>query len=194
MAGNRRSSSYDCFDSNRSFSTNTNFFAQRGLSTFQKFKLAGGYQKTNVWTEKKRGGRDDVNTLKEKHPREWAIFSSIDTNNDGYIDERELAKMCDQFGVGDLANAVGKLLDLDGSGKITFQELLAAFADIQALRVEARERYWNSCFGLGVAGNVAGHMAQAGEADQDAPEQTKPAAVFAFYVPKGSKERLLKNK
>ena len=93
MAGNRRSSSYDCFNSNRTYSTN--FVAQRGLSTFSKFKLEGGYQKTNVWTEKKGGERDDVVTLKEKHPREWAIFSSIDTNNDGYIDSRELATMCE---------------------------------------------------------------------------------------------------
>ena len=44
-----------------------------------------------------------------------------------------------------------------------------------------------------MAGNVAGHMAQAGEADEDSKAATMPAAVFAFYVPDGSKERLMKN-
>lgn len=56
-------------------------------------------------------------------------------------------------------DVVENLLDLDHTGKITFQELIIAFADISVLRTEARLRYWNSCFGLGVAGNVAGHMA-----------------------------------
>ena len=127
--------------------------------------------------------KDDILKFKEQHPREWAILSQIDTNNDGVIDKGELKTMCEQFGLGDLTDIVVQLLDRDNDEKITFQELLAAFADIQALRTEARQRYWNSCFGLGVAGNVASLMAQAGEADEEEPQQTKPDALFAFYVP-----------
>lgn len=49
------------------------------------------------------------------------------------------------------------------------------------------EKKWNRTFGLGVAGNVAGHMEQAGEAgpsDANDPPPKTPAGVFAFYVPK----------
>ncbi len=37
--------------------------------------------------------------------------------------------------------------------------------------------------GIGVAGNVAGHMEQAGEAAAGAEPQTAPKGIFPFYVP-----------
>lgn len=98
--------------------------------------------------------------------------------------------MCDQFGFKDLAEMVTGILDENGDGDITFQELLDAFDDLKALRTEARARSWSSCFGLGVAGNVAGHVAQAGEAAAGAGTRALPTGVFPFFVPRGSKERL----
>lgn len=136
---------------------------------------------------------ESLSLSKMKHPREWAVFSSIDTNGDGLLDRDEVAAMCDQFGFGDLSDAVASILDEDGDGAVTFQELLGAFDELGELRREARLHSWSSCFGLGVAGNVAGHMAQAGEAATTDGEQKTPAAVFAFYVPEGSKERLFRN-
>lgn len=40
-----------------------------------------------------------------------------------------------------------------------------------------------ACLGLAVAGNVAGHMAQAGEAEKTAPAGKTPAGCFIFYNP-----------
>ena len=83
-----------------------------------------------TWNKLLKVQATDVEKLKEKYPREWAIFSSIDTKKDGVIDHEELKAMCDQFGFGDLEAAVWNILDLDHSGVISFQELIAHFADI----------------------------------------------------------------
>lgn len=50
------------------------------------------------------------------------------------------------------------------------------------VRNSARLKQWHRTFGLGVAGNVAGHMQQAGEADSS-HSSDMPAAVFTFYAP-----------
>ena len=49
-----------------------------------------------------------------------------------------------------------------GDGIVTFSEFVGKFQAVRAMRNEARLRFWHRTFGLGVAGNVAGHMAQAG--------------------------------
>jgi hypothetical protein len=66
---------------------------------------------------------------------------------------------------------------------IYFQQFCDNFLSVATVRREARRRHWNRTFGLGVAGNVAGHMAQAGEAEADASPQGTPEALFTFYAP-----------
>lgn len=48
------------------------------------------------------------------------------------------------------------------------------------------ELNWNECLALGIAGNIAGHLEQAGEAAafaQTPSEQGKPKGIFATYLP-----------
>lgn len=44
-------------------------------------------------------------------------------------------------------------------------------------------KLWHRTIGIGVAGNVAGHMAQAGEASADSITATEPQALFIYYIP-----------
>ena len=53
---------------------------------------------------------------------------------------------------------------------------------------------WNQVIGLGVAGNFAGHLEQAGESadfvDVVVADQNAPKGIFPFYLPGGSAEGL----
>ncbi|CAD7965067.1 unnamed protein product [Amoebophrya sp. A120] len=84
-----------------------------------------------------------------------------------------------------------------GDPGLRFEDMLEMFSEIYAVRRMARERQWRRCVGLGVAGNVAGHMEMAGEAPAKGAQpvavvekkETKaptPAAIFAFYVPEAN--------
>lgn len=120
---------------------------------------------------------------KESHPREWAIFSSIDTNDDGKVDRDELLAECKSFGRESARDDLANALDQDGDGQVDFAEFCQGFAAIAAMEAAANfHPGWGGegCFGLGVAGNVAGHMAQAGMT-QDSGKT--PANIFAFYCP-----------
>merc|ERR1719162_2307742 len=71
-------------------------------------------------------------------------------------------------------------------GFVSFAHFCKNFRAVRLVRSTARLKHWNRTVGLGVAGNVAGHMAQAGEADAPAEgdcDPTMPAAVFTFYAP-----------
>ena len=120
---------------------------------------------------------------RESHPREWAIFSSIDTNDDGKVDREELLAECKSFGRPEARNELASALDKDGDGQVDFSEFCQGFAAIAAMEAAANfHPGWGGegCFGLGVAGNVAGHMAQTGMT-QDSGKT--PTNIFAFYCP-----------
>lgn len=124
---------------------------------------------------------------RETHPREWAIFNTIDTSGDGKVDLKELQVMCEKMGASDQAEKLANILDEDNDGQISFEDFCTHFGAVKELRSLTRLRSWRECIGLGVAGNVAGHMAQAGEADPVDPgaaaAAATPAAIFAFYLP-----------
>lgn len=134
--------------------------------------------------------------LKRLHPREWAVFSAIDTNKDGIISAEELKASLNDIGsyseedMQELLKAYNMLGE--GSPKMTFEEVILSktCARIAEARNEARLRDWSTTLGLAVAGNVAGHMEQAGEAattpkeeDEEDDGKLYPAALFAYYVP-----------
>ncbi|CAD7964075.1 unnamed protein product [Amoebophrya sp. A25] len=82
---------------------------------------------------------------------------------------------------------------LENEPGVCFEDMLEMFDEIYAVRRMAREKQWKRTIGIGVAGNVAGHMEQAGEADKTPTKQEEqvktPAAIFAFYLPDGSTQR-----
>lgn len=121
---------------------------------------------------------------KVTHPREWAVFSSIDRSGDGKVSREELLSACQVMEMGDRASELQHVLDVDGDGEITFEEFCERFGVVSEARTISRLHQWDRCIGIGVAGNVAGHMAQAGEADPASPAHTAtPAAIFVFYLP-----------
>merc|ERR1719502_1102323 len=84
------------------------------------------------------------------------------------------------------AYVLQKILDPDGKGYTDFDSFCKHFDAVQMVRCSARLKAWHRTFGLGVAGNVAGHMAQAGEAEEPADGAAAPnlpAAVFTYYAP-----------
>eukprot|EP00392_Amoebophrya_sp_AT5.2_P011793 g11883.t1 len=133
--------------------------------------------------------REHVAQLKEQFPKEWAIFRNLDQNLKGFLTQEDVDQMCEAIQVPEMSEFLFDVLDRNGDGKIDFGEVVANYKIITMVRNAARFRSWKRTFGLGVAGNVAGHMDQAGEADPTSsalsggkgPEL--PAAVFAFYVP-----------
>ena len=166
----------------------------RSFSTLRRSTSfdASDYGGQNVPDEKKQA----FSRLKRKFPREWAVFSSIDLDGDGVIDTHEVMLMCDKLGIPDMADPLMDLMDTDGDGEIGFTELVTCYQSLALVRNAARLKAWNGCFGIGVAGNVAGHMEQAGEAEPSgagalatAPVDGKPAAIFSFYVPRTERSR-----
>mmetsp|Transcript_52618 Transcript_52618/g.133549 ORF Transcript_52618/g.133549 Transcript_52618/m.133549 type:complete len:406 (+) Transcript_52618:86-1303(+) len=122
---------------------------------------------------------------KESHPREWAIWKKIDENGDNKVSMTEIRKMCRKFDASAHADGLCSTLDPAGVGMVTFDFFVKNFKAVSMVRNTARLKHWNRTYGLGVAGNVAGHLAQAGEADPDADDHgaNTPAAIFTFYAP-----------
>lgn len=119
----------------------------------------------------------------QTHPREFAIFRKVDKNKDGRISREEVIRMCHDFDAAEHASVLADLLGVGEHGAVRFQAFCSNFRAISMVRQAARLKQWHRCYGLGVAGNVAGHMAQAGEADATATAAATPAAVFTFYAP-----------
>jgi len=118
------------------------------------------------------------------HPREWAIWKKVDKNRDGEVTMQEVRQMCRKFDATAHADVLCGILDPGEIGKVTFEYFCKNFPAVHMVRNTARLKMWNRTFGLGVAGNVAGHMAQAGEAEAGASAAQKtPAAVFTWYAP-----------
>lgn len=109
----------------------------------------------------------------------------MDKDEDGRISKDEVRRMCRDFDAAEHAEILADFLDPTGDGYVSFQDFCERFRAVAMVRKAARLKQWHRCYGLGVAGNVAGHMAQAGEADGHAEEaaQATPAAVFTFYAP-----------
>eukprot|EP00931_Biecheleriopsis_adriatica_P009032 TRINITY_DN110145_c0_g1_i1.p1 TRINITY_DN110145_c0_g1~~TRINITY_DN110145_c0_g1_i1.p1 ORF type:complete len:418 (+),score=71.87 TRINITY_DN110145_c0_g1_i1:59-1312(+) len=128
---------------------------------------------------------------KETHPREWAIWSKLDTDKSGTLTSEEIRKMCRNFDATSHADLLEGILDPMNYGYVTFPQFCKNFQAIAVVRAAARLKHWHRTFGLGVAGNVAGHMEQAGEADSTSPpapsaataDAATPTAVFTFYAP-----------
>lgn len=120
------------------------------------------------------------------HPREWAIWRKLDTDQSGTLTVAEIRDMCRKFDTSGSAALLVSLLDPAKKGFCTFEEFCQNFNAVTTVRREARRRHWNRTFGLGVAGNVAGHMEQAGEAEapkEGAEEPEVPAGIFTFFAP-----------
>jgi len=120
------------------------------------------------------------------YPKEWAIWQKLDRDGNGVVSNSELRTMCRKFDSSRHADFLVKCMDPDHVGFTTFPRFCKSFDAVSMIRSSARHRNWNRTYGLGVAGNVAGHMAQAGEADaaaEDAPAAKTPAAIFTFYAP-----------
>lgn len=120
---------------------------------------------------------------KDVFPREWAVWQTVDRNNKGVISNADLRAMCRKFDSSRHANFLVKIMDPEGLGVTSFPRFCKSFDAITMVRNAARYRNWNRTYGLGVAGNVAGHMQQAGEASEEEEPAKKPAAVFTFYAP-----------
>eukprot|EP00931_Biecheleriopsis_adriatica_P024529 TRINITY_DN15257_c0_g1_i1.p1 TRINITY_DN15257_c0_g1~~TRINITY_DN15257_c0_g1_i1.p1 ORF type:complete len:412 (-),score=90.68 TRINITY_DN15257_c0_g1_i1:80-1258(-) len=123
---------------------------------------------------------------KATHPVEWAIWSRIDRNKVGYVTRKDIMNLCYRFSCDEWAEHLAGVVDPDARDHVTFTDFITTFKAFQTMRRSARLKLWHRTCGIGVAGNVAGHMAQAGEASKDAAPQTKPAALFTYYMPQES--------
>ncbi|CAE8646970.1 unnamed protein product, partial [Polarella glacialis] len=121
--------------------------------------------------------------LQQHHPREWAIWKKIDRDRSGFLSRDEIRMMCRKMDATAHADVLVDILDPDNSGQCSFTRFIKHFKAVRMVRNTARLKHWNRTFGLGVAGNVAGHMAQAGEADASEAAPALPAALFTFYAP-----------
>jgi len=133
------------------------------------------------WIKKQRDQRMQPN--KVSHPREWAIWTRLDRKRRGFVTRKDIRSLCYRFESDEHADHLSKMLDPYGMDYITFRVFIRHFKAVQMMRQAARLKLWHRCCGIGVAGNVAGHMAQAGEAGQESHSAQKPAALFVFYVP-----------
>lgn len=120
---------------------------------------------------------------KESHPREWAVWKKLDRDKDGTLTRAEIRHMCRKFDATAHADYLEEILDPTGQGFTHFKHFCRNFRAVQMVRSTARLKHWNRTYGLGVAGNVAGHMAQAGEADGHQEQTALPAGLFTFYSP-----------
>eukprot|EP00928_Gymnodinium_smaydae_P015575 TRINITY_DN15768_c0_g2_i1.p1 TRINITY_DN15768_c0_g2~~TRINITY_DN15768_c0_g2_i1.p1 ORF type:complete len:416 (-),score=57.72 TRINITY_DN15768_c0_g2_i1:85-1332(-) len=122
---------------------------------------------------------------KQTHPREWAIWRKLDVNKDGTLTRAEIRDMCRRFDAVLHADLLEHVLDPENKGFTDFDQFCKNFSAVATVRKAARLKNWHRTYGLGVAGNVAGHMAQAGEADPDHGDAhpATPAAIFTFYAP-----------
>eukprot|EP00434_Breviolum_minutum_P018664 symbB.v1.2.016467.t2/scaffold1252.1/size200744/15 len=119
---------------------------------------------------------------KATHPREYAIWKKLDRDKSGFLTSEEISAMCRKFDASEHAAILTWILDPNGKGGVDFSGFCDNFKAVQMVRNAARLKSWHRTFGLGVAGNVAGHMQQAGEADAS-HSSNMPAAVFTFYAP-----------
>jgi len=119
---------------------------------------------------------------KESHPAAWAIYRSL-LNDDGVLTRADIKIMCEKMGVREHTDSLCK--SMGQNGDISFDEFCNHFEIILVVRQSAYLKEWHRCAGFGVAGNVAGHMAQAGEADKSsaAVVPSLPANIFPFYIP-----------
>lgn len=120
---------------------------------------------------------------KVSHPREWAIWTRLDRKRRGFVTRKDIRSLCYRFESDEHPDHLSKLLDPYGMDYITFRTFIKHFKAVQMMRQAARLKLWHRYCGIGVAGNVAGHMAQAGEAGQESHSAQKPAALFVYYVP-----------
>eukprot|EP00439_Symbiodinium_sp_Y106_P022856 s4321_g2.t2 len=104
---------------------------------------------------------------KATHPREWAVWTRLDRKKKGYVTRKDLKSLCYRFESDEHAEHLAKQLDPWGMDHVNFSSFINNFKVVQMMRQAGRLKLWHRCCGLGVAGNVAGHMAQAGEAGQD---------------------------
>jgi hypothetical protein len=120
---------------------------------------------------------------KKTHPREWAVFSRVDREKKGWFDRNAIRSLCYRFESDEHADLLCNILDPEHEDHITFEDFVLHFKAVQVMRTAARLKLWHRCCGLGIAGNVAGHMSQAGEAGAESKTAIKPAALFTFYMP-----------
>eukprot|EP00928_Gymnodinium_smaydae_P013751 TRINITY_DN14992_c0_g1_i3.p1 TRINITY_DN14992_c0_g1~~TRINITY_DN14992_c0_g1_i3.p1 ORF type:complete len:370 (+),score=46.86 TRINITY_DN14992_c0_g1_i3:38-1147(+) len=120
---------------------------------------------------------------KVTHPREWAIWKRLDREGTGFVTRDCIKSLCCRFDSEEHASVLMEVLDPFGRDHVTFEDFVSKFQYVKMMRKAARLKLWHRTCGLGVAGNVAGHMAQAGEASGHAPAQTMPAALFTYYLP-----------
>lgn len=122
---------------------------------------------------------------KRSHPREWAVWARVDREGKGWVTRDHIRSLCYRFESDEHAEVLADVLDPDGEDHITFAEFIRNFKAVSMMRTAARRKLWHRCIGLGVAGNVAGHMAQAGEAEKSptGKKETKPAAIFTYFIP-----------
>ncbi len=59
---------------------------------------------------------------KESHPREHAIFTSVDLDGDGSVTREELRQACKNLGEEQRTALLASSLDEDGDGTISFKE------------------------------------------------------------------------
>lgn len=125
----------------------------------------------------------DFEPNKITHPREWSVFRRIDRTRKGFATRADIRSLCYRFEAEEHADTLVALLDPNGLDHITFKHFIKHYNNVLTMRKAARLKLWHRCCGIGVAGNVAGHMAQAGEAGQDSKKATKPAGIFTYYMP-----------
>jgi len=141
---------------------------------------------TQCWVQARFAALDGKKFTKESHPREYAVWKKLDANSDDTLTRGEIRSMCRKFDASAHAGVLEWILDPEEKGFTDFQHFCENFRAVQMVRNTARLKHWHRTFGLGVAGNVAGHMAQAGEADAPAAGEAAPElppAVFTFYAP-----------
>jgi len=125
---------------------------------------------------------------KKSHPREWAVWNKLNNEHNGFLSRKNVTDMCVKFDMAESADVLAELMDPNNDGKTTFIDFVHKYPIFNSMRQSALLKRWHRCFGLGVAGNTAGHMAQAGEAEKpaqgtDTPKPATPANIFTFYAP-----------